>query len=253
MTTIIPIAASLLLALVATQGWTGENAPTLPPAVEKAYNTYTAALAKAYQTETDKVRTALKREMDALTKKSDLDGAMAVKALLAKIDDGAGFDDVKASLKRSMLDDMKPEESTVKGWANVVITTSEPRITIAPLRVGVAAVLNTNYVFSAFNLSIPKGSELQTMQIPQFYPGPTRITAVAGGRIYLTSSTPMDVLLAQVPKEFKPGVANGSISAPSITSIVSATMPVGATMVLRGSETRVIAGSMRIVPGSVDD
>lgn len=253
MSTPLPTTASMFLLLLTTAAWAGEAASSLPPSVDKIYGAYTAALAKAYQVETDKVRIALKREMDALTKKSDLDGAMAIKSLLARIDDGAGFADAKASLQPNVLDDLKPEESTVKGWANVVITPADQRIVIAPLRVGVAAVLNTNYVFSACNLSIPKGAELQTMQIPQFYPGPTRITAVAGGRVYLTSSTPMDVLLAQVPKEFKPGVANGSVSAPSITSVVSAIMPTGATLVLRGSETRVIAGSIRIVPGQVDE
>ncbi len=248
-----PVALMLLLMTIVPHLTCAEEAPKLPPAVEKVYSAYTTALAKSYQTETDKVRIALKREMDVLTKKSDLDGAMAVRALLAQIDEGAGLDDAKKILQAPMLEDLKPEEATVKGWANVVITPSDTRVVIAPLRIGVASILNTNYVFGSFNLSVPKGFELQTMQIPQFYPGPTVIKALAAGRIYLTSSTTMDVLMAQIPKEFKPGVANGSISAPGVTSIVSAMMPLGATLTLRGSETRVIAGSIRIVPGLVAD
>ena len=207
-----PLTVVLLLMAICTHGGSAEEAPKLPPAVEKVYSAYTAALAKSYLSETDKVRIALKREMDSLTKKSDLDGAMAVRALLATINDGKGLDDAKSLLQAPMLDDLKPEEASVKGWANVVITPSDARVVIAPLRVGVASILNTNYVFSTFNLSVPKGFELQTMQIPQFYPGPTVIKALASGRIYVTSSTTMDVLMAQIPKEFKPGVANGSIS-----------------------------------------
>jgi hypothetical protein len=84
-----------------------DPAPKLPPTAEKAYKAYVAQLTKAYQAETDKLRLQLKKEMETATKKGDLDSAMAVKGLMAKVDDGQGLDDARAGLKQDALVDVR--------------------------------------------------------------------------------------------------------------------------------------------------
>lgn len=115
----------LLLALLLPLLLAAEDAK-LSPAADKAYAAYTAALVKAYQSETDKVRAALRREQDVLTKKGDLDGAMAVKGLLTKIDEGQGLEDAKAALKAPLIDDLKAKVDDVARQVEGVWKVTKP-------------------------------------------------------------------------------------------------------------------------------
>lgn len=235
----------ILFVLFATVLAAADPPPPLPAAVDKAYKAYVAALAKSYLAETEKVKVALKREQDAATRKSDLDTAMAIKALLTKIDGGIGLDDAKAEAKSG--GDLLGDAGSVgiRGWASVVVTAADSHVQAADARVGTVAILNTQYTFANMDLPVPKGVDCKVMQVPQGYSGPTSVKVVSGGRIYFVSGLPLDALLAQLPRELKAGAASG-VSAPGVMSVACGTAAAGASFTLAGHETRVIAGAITI-------
>ena len=104
-----------MLSLLALTICAGEAPSKLPAAADRAYRTYVVALDKSYQAETDKLRVQLKKEMDAATKKGDLDAAIAIKDLLTKVDSGRGLEDARALQHADALGDVKTAEAlTIK-------------------------------------------------------------------------------------------------------------------------------------------
>lgn len=227
----------LLLSITILAAWAAE-APKLPADVQTVIDKATTA-EMAAQNEADakilKVKQALVKDLTKLqesyTKKGNLDAANGIKAKV---------DEENKQIAEAIIAS-PPDAPTIKGWANIHITSVDNRFEIAPARAGVIAVLSTNYEFSVVPVTKP---ECSVMQIPQFFKGAITIQVDTPGRIIITSGMPADKLMGMIPKEAKPGLATGEVSAPGIVSVVSCTVKPGMSFVLEGHEVRVLAGNI---------